>query len=81
MRECNVILQKAGRAVMNAFLVLTRWWSWWDAVVLDKHHILVAVQVSEWPFPWELLRWLFCGSGATDLVEEPDSDIGLDTVR
>jgi len=59
------------RAVMNAFLVLERWWSWWDAVILDKDHIAVAVQVSEWPFPWESLRWLFRGSGAVDLEPEP----------
>jgi len=59
------------RAVMNAFLVLERWWSWWDAVILDKDHIAVAVQVSEWPFPWESLRWLFRSSGAVDLEPEP----------
>lgn len=59
------------RAVMNSFLVLDRWWSWWDAIVLDKDHVAVAVQVAQWPFPWELLRWLFCASGALEMDEEP----------
>lgn len=59
------------RAVMNAFLVLERWWSWWDAVVLDRDHVVVAVQVSEWPFPWEVLRWVLRGSGAIDVEPEP----------
>jgi hypothetical protein len=59
---------------MNGVLVLKRWWSWWDAVVIDKDHIRVAVQVSEWPFPWDMLRWLFRGSGAVDLEEEPDTE-------
>lgn len=59
------------RAVMNAFLVLERYWSWWDAMVLDKDHIAVAVEVSEWPLSWEFLRWSFRASGAVDLESEP----------
>ena len=61
------------KAFMNSFLpeLDMRYWSWWDAVVLDKDHIAVAVQVSEWPFPWEALRWLLRGSGAIDLEPEP----------
>lgn len=58
------------RALMNAFLVLKRYWSWWDAVILDKNHIAVAVEVSEWPFPSESLRWIFRASGAVDLESE-----------
>lgn len=60
------------RMFMNSFLpeLDMRCWSWWDAVVLDKDHIAVAVQVSQWPFPWEALRWLLRGSGAEDLAPE-----------
>ena len=67
--------QDAGWSVemfMNSFSpeVAIRYWQWWDAAILDERHIAVAVEVSEWPFPWQSLRWLFRGSGANDVVAE-----------
>ena len=61
------------RMFMNSFLpeLGFRHWSWWDATVLDENHIGVAVQVKEWPFPWESLRWLFRASGADDIESAP----------
>ena len=59
------------RELMNAFLVLERWWLWWDGVVLDGNHVAVAVEISEWPFPWSSLRRLFRHCGAIDLESEP----------
>jgi hypothetical protein len=58
---------------MNSFLpdLNLRSWSWWDAAVLDPSHIVVAVEVEDWPFPWESLRWLFRGAGAVELEPEP----------
>ena len=57
---------------MNAFSpeLNMRHWKWWDAQVLDENRIAVAVEVFEWPFPWQSLRWLFIGSGAIDVVPE-----------
>lgn len=57
---------------MNSFLpeLDMRYWEWWDAEVLDADSFVVAVAVRDWPFPWESLRWLFRGSGATDLRPE-----------
>lgn len=55
------------RAFMNSFVVNDRYWKWWDAIVIDDNHIALAVEVEEWPFPWESLRWLFRGSGAIDV--------------
>lgn len=61
------------RMFMNSFLpeLDMRRWSWWDAAILDESHIVVAVEVKEWPFPWQALRWLFKASGAFDLEPEP----------
>lgn len=59
------------RELINAFVVLERWWFWWDAVILDENHIAVAVEVPEWPFPWGALRRLFLTSGASDVIPEP----------
>ena len=61
------------RMFMNSFLpeLDMRCWSWWDAAILDESHIVVAVEVKEWPFPWQALRWLFKASGAFDLEPEP----------
>jgi hypothetical protein len=48
-----------------------RQWYWWDAEVLDDcDHILVAVEVEAWPFPWGALRWLFKTAGASALEPE-----------
>ena len=57
---------------MNAFRpdLLPRQWTWWDAHVVDENHIHVSVLIEEWPFAWESLRWLFVGSGATDVTAE-----------
>jgi hypothetical protein len=61
------------RMFMNSFRpeLDMRCWSWWDAAILDESHIAVAVEVKEWPFPWQALRWLFRASGAVDLEPEP----------
>ncbi len=57
---------------MNSFLpeLDSRFWEWWDGVVLDDNYVAVAVQVSEWPFPWQAIRWLFIGSGALEVTPE-----------
>lgn len=48
-----------------------RQWFWWDAKAIDDvDHILVAVEVDGWPFPWGALRWLFKASGASALEPE-----------
>lgn len=48
-----------------------RQWFWWDAKALDDcDHILVAVTVEAWPFPWGSLRWLFKAAGASALDPE-----------
>lgn len=48
-----------------------RQWFWWDARALDDGgHILVAVEVEGWPFPWGSLRWLFKAAGASALEPE-----------
>ena len=49
-----------------------RQWTWWDAqVVPDCDHLIVAVEVDCWPFPWGALRWLFKASGGSAV--EPES--------
>lgn len=49
-----------------------RQWMWWDGqVVPDCDHLLIAVEVDCWPFPWGALRWLFKASGASAV--EPES--------
>ena len=48
-----------------------RGWLWWDAAILDENHLVVAVEVEGWPFPWQSLRWLFRGAGAVELEPEP----------
>lgn len=48
-----------------------RQWFWWDAKALDDcDHVLVAVEVDAWPFPWGSLRWLFKAAGASALEAE-----------
>lgn len=60
------------RMFMNSFLpeLDMRLWEWWDAEVIPPDHFVVLVSVRDWPFPWESLRWLFRGCGATDLSPE-----------
>ena len=38
-------------------------------------HIIVAVEVNAWPFPWGSLRWLFKVAGASTLEPEPADGI------
>jgi len=52
------------------FLPENRYWFWWDARVENENTIQIAVEVREWPFPWDALRWLFIASGASDLEAE-----------
>jgi hypothetical protein len=48
-----------------------RQWFWWDAKALDDcDHILVAIEVEAWPFPWGSLRWMFKAAGASALEPE-----------
>jgi len=48
-----------------------RQWYWWDAKVLDGlDHLIVAIEVDAWPFPWGALRWLFKAAGASALDPE-----------
>lgn len=48
-----------------------RQWFWWDGKTLDDcDHILVAVVVEAWPFPWGSLRWLFKAAGASAFEPE-----------
>lgn len=48
-----------------------RQWFWWDAKALDDiDHIIVAVEVEAWPFPWASLKWLFKAAGASALEAE-----------
>jgi len=53
-----------------------RQWFWWDATELgDSDHIIVAVEVEAWPFPWGSLRWLFKAAGASNLEPDPADEI------
>jgi hypothetical protein len=47
-----------------------RYWYWWDAVVESPTLVRVAVQVRDWPFPWDALKWLFRASGAESVTAE-----------
>lgn len=48
-----------------------RQWFWWDAEALtDCDHVVVAIEVDAWPFPWGALRWLFKAAGASVLEPE-----------
>lgn len=47
-----------------------RIWIWWDAICTDKDTIVVAVEVTEWPFPWDALSWLFRACGAISVEAE-----------
>ena len=66
--EERIQLQEEGkcsvRMFMNSFrpeLELKKW-TWWDAEILDENHIAVAVEVEDFLFPWQGLRWLFKGA-------------------
>jgi len=47
-----------------------RIWTWWDARAIDTNTVIVAVEVTFWPFPWGALRWLFRAAGARQLESE-----------
>lgn len=48
-----------------------RYWFWWDAVAVNPDRIVVAVEVTDWPFPWGSLDWLFRAAGAVRVDPEP----------
>ncbi len=49
---------------------VNRQWFFWDAEVSGAcDHIILAVQVDSWPFPWGSLKWLFKAAGASSLEE------------
>lgn len=73
--------QEQAEAEMNKDWSLDSWlywmepekrqWSWWEAQVVHRcDHVLVAVEVDSWPFPWGALRWLFRASGASAVEPE-----------
>jgi len=47
-----------------------RYWCWWDGAVMDRNTLVVAIEVTEWPFPWEALKWLLLAAGATEVKAE-----------
>ena len=47
-----------------------RYWFWWDAALVDENTIMVALEVTDWPFPWDELKWLFRAAGATSVEAE-----------
>ncbi len=44
-----------------------RSWTWWDGQLLDESNLVISVEVTEWPFGWGALQWLFRASGAKSL--------------
>lgn len=57
---------------MNSFRpdLEAKQWRWWNAEKVDENTIRVDVVSDDWPFPSEALRWLFRGSGASDVEIE-----------
>jgi hypothetical protein len=47
-----------------------RAWEWWDAGVLDAELLSVDVLVSEMPFGYDALTWLFRAAGAKSVELE-----------
>lgn len=47
-----------------------RYWYWWDAEARGENTIVIAVEVSEWPFPWDSLKWLLRAAGAVSVEAE-----------
>ena len=59
------------RMLLNAFdpdLGLRRW-RWWNARIIDSCTLEILVISPNDMYPWQSLRWLFIGSGATDVIE------------
>ena len=44
-----------------------RHWFWWNASIEDPTTIRLEIEISEWPFPWDDLRWLLRCAGAHDV--------------
>ncbi|MBZ8182405.1 hypothetical protein [Oscillatoria salina] len=42
-------------------------WFWWDAFVESDNVFHLAVEVVDFPFPWDALCWLVRASGATTI--------------
>ncbi len=51
---------------------INRFWFWWEACATRDDHAVVAVEVTEWPFPWKALSWLLRAAGATSVGAEGD---------
>jgi hypothetical protein len=47
-----------------------RYWFWWDGVAADEKTLIVAIEVTEWPFPWGALKWLLKAAGAISVEAE-----------
>ena len=72
--EERLRLEREERWPLQAFVYWfkpdERWWWWWDAAIVDPNTIYVAVEVKDWPFPWESLRQLLLLCGATSVEAE-----------
>ncbi len=47
-----------------------RTWTWWDGCEKDSDRLAVALEVSEWPFPWGAFSWLLVATGAKTVDAE-----------
>jgi hypothetical protein len=47
-----------------------RQWYWWDAIVLDRNTLVIAVGTDSWPFGWGDLSWLLRAAGANQVIAE-----------
>jgi hypothetical protein len=47
-----------------------RYWYWWDGIAADAHCLAIAIEVRDWPFPWDALKWLLRAAGATSVEAE-----------
>lgn len=41
-----------------------RQWFWWDVICVNTDLLQVAVEVTEYPFSWQAIAWLFKVAGA-----------------
>ena len=49
-----------------------RTWFWWDAASLSEiDHLLIALEIWDWPFPWQSFSWSLRAAGASSVFEEP----------
>ncbi len=42
-------------------------WYWWHATIKSRHVWRLEVEVTDGPFPWDALYWLFRAAGATSV--------------